>query len=182
MDTLYGATVDSVVRKKGERQCIGFAAGFIDDAFTPHGEKLLEPVAELMGEMLLEPVTRNGSFLAEYVDSERANLIDASQARCATTSGTGRRSGSCRMCAGEPYNILRLGERGVGGTAEPPRPVPPQRRAAGRQPGGGDLLRQRGAAAGGGCGAVGAGSSAQKVPRRPCPPWSSCRPGRRPGW
>ena len=26
MDTLYGATVDSIVRKKGERQCIGFAA------------------------------------------------------------------------------------------------------------------------------------------------------------
>ena len=46
MDTLYGATVDSIVRKKGERQCIGFAASFIDDAFTPHGEKLLEPVAE----------------------------------------------------------------------------------------------------------------------------------------
>lgn len=39
MDTLYGATVDSVVRKKGERQCIGFAAGFIDDAFTPPRRK-----------------------------------------------------------------------------------------------------------------------------------------------
>ena len=49
LDTLYGATVDYTVRKKGERQCIGFAAGFIDDAFTPHGEKLLEPVAAMLG-------------------------------------------------------------------------------------------------------------------------------------
>ncbi|HBL63751.1 MAG TPA: insulinase family protein, partial [Oscillibacter sp.] len=45
LDTLYGANIDYTVRKKGERQCVGFAAGFIDDAFTPHGEKLLEPVA-----------------------------------------------------------------------------------------------------------------------------------------
>ena len=51
-DTLYGATVDSIVRKKGERQCIGFAASFIDDAFTPHGEKLLEYVKWLRGRIL----------------------------------------------------------------------------------------------------------------------------------
>lgn len=110
MDTLYGATVDSVVRKKGERQCIGFAAGFIDDAFTPRGEKLLEPVAELMGEMLLEPVTRNGSFLAEYVDSERANLIDAIRSLRNDKRDWAEIRLMQEMCAGEPYSILRLGD------------------------------------------------------------------------
>ena len=110
MDTLYGATVDSVVRKKGERQCIGFAAGFIDDAFTPHGEKLLEPVAELMGEMLLEPVTRNGSFLAEYVDSEKANLIDAIRSLRNDKRDWAEIRLMQEMCAGEPYSILRLGD------------------------------------------------------------------------
>ena len=48
LDTLYGANIDYTVRKKGERQCVGFAAGFIDDAFTPHGEKLLEPVSAML--------------------------------------------------------------------------------------------------------------------------------------
>ena len=110
MDTLYGATVDSVVRKKGERQCIGFAAGFIDDAFTPHGEKLLEPVAELMGEMLLEPVTRNGSFLAEYVDSEKANLIDAIRSLRNDKRDWADIRLMQEMCAGEPYSVLRLGD------------------------------------------------------------------------
>ncbi|HBL63750.1 MAG TPA: insulinase family protein, partial [Oscillibacter sp.] len=33
--------------------------------------------AELLGELLLEPVTQRGRFLSEYVDSEKANLIDA---------------------------------------------------------------------------------------------------------
>ena len=110
MDTLYGATVDSVVRKKGERQCIGFAADFIDDAFTPRGEKLLEPVAELMGEMLLEPVTRNGSFLAEYVDSEKANLIDAIRSLRNDKRDWAEIRLMQEMCAGEPYSILRLGD------------------------------------------------------------------------
>ena len=110
MDTLYGATVDSIVRKKGERQCIGFAASFIDDAFTPHGEKLLEPVAELMGEMLLEPLTRNGSFLAEYVDSEKANLIDAIRSLRNDKRDWAEIRLMQEMCAGEPYSILRLGD------------------------------------------------------------------------
>ena len=98
MDTLYGATVDSVVRKKGERQCIGFAADFIDDAFTPHGERLLEPV------------TRNGSFLAEYVDSEKANLIDAIRSLRNDKRDWAEIRLMQEMCAGEPYSILRLGD------------------------------------------------------------------------
>ena len=75
LDTLYGANIDYTVRKKGERQCVGFAAGFIDDAFTPHGEKLLEPVSAMLGELLLDPVTHGGRFLSSYVESEKANLI-----------------------------------------------------------------------------------------------------------
>ena len=110
MDTLYGATVDSIVRKKGERQCIGFAASFIDDAFTPHGEKLLEPVAALTGEMLLDPVTAEGHFLPDYVAGEKANLIDAIRSlRNDKRDWAGIRLMQ-EMCAGEPYSILRLGD------------------------------------------------------------------------
>lgn len=110
LDTLYGASIDYTVRKKGERQCVGFAAGFIDDAFTPHGEKLLEPLAELLGELLLEPVTHGGRFLREYVESEKANLIDAIRA----LKNDKREWADIRlmqeMCAGEPYSVLMLGD------------------------------------------------------------------------
>ena len=41
LDTLYGAQIDYTVRKKGERQCVGFVASVIDDAFAPAGEMLL---------------------------------------------------------------------------------------------------------------------------------------------
>ena len=115
LDTLYGANIDYTVRKKGERQCVGFAAGFIDDGFTPHGEKLLEPVAQQLGELLLEPVTRNGCFLSEYVESEKANLIDAIRALKNDKRDWADIRLMQEMCAGEPYSVLRLGDEETAG-------------------------------------------------------------------
>ena len=77
LDRLYGARIDYTVRKKGENQCVGFVASFIDDSFTPGGEKLLEPVADLLGELICDPVTRHGRFVPAYFESEKTNLIDA---------------------------------------------------------------------------------------------------------
>ena len=110
LDTLYGAQIDYTVRKKGERQCIGFVASVIDDAFAPAGEKLLEPVADLLGELFLDPVTRNGRFLAEYVDSEKQNLIDAIRSIRNDKQDWADVRLMQEMCAGEPYGVLRLGD------------------------------------------------------------------------
>ena len=110
LGTDHRAVITAPLQGRQEQPDIGFAAGFIDDAFTPHGEKLLEPVAELMGEMLLEPVTRNGSFLAEYVDSEKANLIDAIRSLRNDKRDWAEIRLMQEMCAGEPYSILRLGD------------------------------------------------------------------------
>ena len=54
------------MRKKGENQCIGFAASFIDEKFVPGGEKLLEPMCDLLGELLLDPVTVSYTHLDVY--------------------------------------------------------------------------------------------------------------------
>ena len=35
MDNLYDASIDYTVRKKGENQCVGFVASFIDDRYAP---------------------------------------------------------------------------------------------------------------------------------------------------
>ena len=115
LDTLYGANIDYTVRKKGERQCVGFAAGFIDDAFTPHGEKLLEPVSAMLGELLLDPVTHGGRFLSSYVESEKANLIDAIRGLKNDKRDWADIRLVQEMCAGEPYSVLRLGDEETAG-------------------------------------------------------------------
>ena len=49
LDELYGGAIEPVVRKKGETQCIGFVASFLDDAYTLEGDPILEPAAALRG-------------------------------------------------------------------------------------------------------------------------------------
>ena len=110
LDTLYGAQIDYTVRKKGERQCVGFVASVIDDAFAPRGEKLLEPVADLLGELFLDPVTKGGHFLAEHVESEKQNLIDAIRSIRNDKQDWADVRLMQEMCAGEPYGVLRLGD------------------------------------------------------------------------
>ncbi len=109
MDHLYGARVDYTVRKKGENQCVGFVASFIDDSFVPGGEKLLEPVAELVGQLICEPVTHHGRFVPSYFESEKANLIDAIRSLVNDKRDYADARLLEEMCAGEPYGISRLG-------------------------------------------------------------------------
>ena len=109
LDRLYGTQIDYTVRKKGENQCIGFVANFLADEFVPGGERLLEPVAALLGELICAPATRNGRFVPEYVEGERDNLVDAIRG----IRNDKRDYAALRMlqelCAGEAYGISRLG-------------------------------------------------------------------------
>ena len=53
LDELYGGAIEPSVRKKGETQCVGFVASFLDDAYTLKGETIVESAATLVGELLL---------------------------------------------------------------------------------------------------------------------------------
>ena len=110
MDTLYGTTVTPTVRKNAERQCVGFVAGCIDDRFALGGEKLLEPMAALVGELFLDPVTRGGRYLREYVDSEKTNLTDSIRAIRNDKRDWANLRLLQEMCAREPYGVSRLGD------------------------------------------------------------------------
>ena len=64
----------------------------------------------MLGELLLDPVTRNGRYLPEYVDSERANLLDSIR----SVRNDKRDWADLRllqeMCRDEPYGVSRLGD------------------------------------------------------------------------
>ena len=108
-DELYGAQISPLVRKKGEVLCIGFYADFADDDFVPRGTNVLENTAALLGELLLEPATKNGKLLQEYVDSERENLLDEIRSLVNNKRMYAMRRLSEEMCAGEKYGISKLG-------------------------------------------------------------------------
>ncbi|MDR0445416.1 MAG: insulinase family protein [Oscillospiraceae bacterium] len=111
LDELYGARVEYFLRKKGEYQCIGFYADFIDDDFVPSGsgERILERTAALLGEILLSPRTHGGILFDEYVNSERANLIDEIRAGINDKRAYSRDALLKNMCADEAFGVNVLG-------------------------------------------------------------------------
>lgn len=109
LDSLYGASIDYTVRKKGENQCVGFVAGFIDDRFAPQNEKLLEPVSGLLGELICDPITRHGRFVPEYFESEKTNLVDAIRSILNDKRDYADARLLQSLCKEEAYAIPRLG-------------------------------------------------------------------------
>lgn len=109
LDSLYGARIDPIVRKRGEIQVVGFISDFADDEFIPEKSGNLEAVCKLMGEMLLMPNTRGGLLRRVYVDSEKEKLLEKIRSRI-----NEKRSYSVQrlvelMCSMEDYSVYKLG-------------------------------------------------------------------------
>ena len=109
LDTLYGAQMEPVVRKKGENQIFGFLASCVDDRLLPGNERVLEPLADLLGELFTAPATKNGRLNGEYLKSERDNLIDLIQSEINDKHAYASFRLMEEMCAGEAYGLRRLG-------------------------------------------------------------------------
>lgn len=110
LDELYGGAVEPAVRKRGETQCVGFAASFLDDAYALKGEKILEPAAALLGELLLKPCTEKGVFRADYTAGEKANLMDRIRAQINDKRTYATQRLTQEMCKYEAYGVDRLGD------------------------------------------------------------------------
>ena len=110
LDELYGGAIEPVVRKKGETQCVGFVASFLDDAYALKGEKILEPAAALLGELLLRPYTQNGRFCPDYTAGEKANLIDRIRAQVNDKRTYAVQRLVQEMCRYEAFGADKLGD------------------------------------------------------------------------
>ena len=111
LDERYGASLGTLVRKKGEVHTTGFYAGFLEDCFSLDGSEILAPMVAFLGELLLEPVLDGGAFVPAWVDGERQNLLNTIDARINNKAGYAMNQMFRTMCSGEPYGVPRLGDR-----------------------------------------------------------------------
>ncbi len=109
LEELYGGALEPTVRKRGETQGLGLIGSFLDDAYTLEGESVLEQAAELLAQLLLEPVTEDGVFREEYVSGERENLIQAIRAQMNEKRAYASLRLVQEMCRGEAYGVDQLG-------------------------------------------------------------------------
>lgn len=110
LDGYYGASVGSLVRKKGEVQTTGFYAAFLEDRYALDGEPILAPMVEFVCRLLLHPVTENGAFVSAFVDGEKQNLINTMEARINNKRSYVVSQLLRTMCKDEAYGLPRLGD------------------------------------------------------------------------
>lgn len=109
LDELYGTAIEPVVRRIGEIQCIGFYASIPETDFLPGRQDVLCDTAELMGQLLLSPVTRGGLLLPDYVESEREKMAELIRSRVNDKCGYAMLRCMEEMCCYEDYAVSRFG-------------------------------------------------------------------------
>ncbi len=110
LDTLYGASVGTLVRKKGEVQSVGLYADFLEDRYAG-SEPMYGQMMDFLRELLFAPCTAEGGFLPDYLDGERCNLVNTIEGKINDKRSYAVSSLIRNMCAGEAYAVPRLGEK-----------------------------------------------------------------------
>ena len=111
LDDLYGASVSALVRRVGDYQTTGFYCGFMEDKFALAGDEILRPMVEFVGQLLLQPVLENEVFAADFVESEKKNLISTIESEKNDKRVYAAAKLLKLMCKGDSFGLPRLGEK-----------------------------------------------------------------------
>ena len=104
-DTGLGATIYNI----GENQVYGFNLDVLNDRYSIDGMKITEEATDLLLDVITSPVTENGAFKAEYVESEKKRLTDRINAQKNNKNAYAVNRCTEEMCRGERYGISEIG-------------------------------------------------------------------------
>ena len=110
LDDLYGASLGTLVRKKGDVVTCGLYADFIEDQFVPDGSQIFDQVVDFIRQVLFEPVLEGEFFAPDYVEGEKENLIRAIRSRINDKRTYAMTQMLAAMCADDPCGVPRLGD------------------------------------------------------------------------
>ena len=111
LDDLYGASVSALVRRIGDCQTTGFYSAFLEDRFALSGDRILAPMTEFLGQLLLEPLTEAGAFRRDFVESEKKNLISTIESELNDKRAYAAGQLLRTMCREDSFGIPRLGDK-----------------------------------------------------------------------
>lgn len=109
LDSLYGATVSTLVRRVGDYQTVGLYCGFMDDRFAMDSDQVLAPMAAFLEELLLDSPVENEGFLESFVESEKKNLIATIESQLNDKRVYAMGQLLKGMCARDTFGLPRLG-------------------------------------------------------------------------
>ena len=111
LDDLYGAAVSASVRRVGDYQSTGLYCNFMEDKFAMDGDEILAPTLDFIFELLLEPIVEDGGFSADFVESEKKNLISTIETEFNDKRAYAVTRLLKNMCKEDSFGLPRLGEK-----------------------------------------------------------------------
>ena len=109
LDDLYGAGVGALVRRVGDWQTTGFYCSFTEDRFAMAGDAVLAPLIRFVGELLRQPALENDCFRADFVESEKKNLLATIESQLNDKRAFAMDKLLRTMCREDSFGIPRLG-------------------------------------------------------------------------
>ena len=123
LDELYGTTLTIRNYLHGDNHVVCYTAEMTEQAFLPPTDAhrdILGGVMELLADVILHPLTQDGTLRAAAVEAEKVSLCDSLRAlRNDTRVYAGNRLREI-MCQGEPYGLS------IGGTVEQVMAITPE--------------------------------------------------------
>lgn len=107
---LYGGELFAIARRFGESQCFGLLTQVTSDSFTLDDSPVAVPAFQLLLDLFLNPSLEQGVFRTDYVESEKANLLEKIKGELNDKRSYANKQLLRAMCQDEPYGINPLGE------------------------------------------------------------------------
>lgn len=109
MQELYGSSVSTDIKRKGQDQILSLSATCVNDKFLPENDTVFYKVLEFLFDLLLDPKVKNEAFDETYVAQEKINLANDIEAMINDKRTYSVWRLTELMFAEKPYSVYELG-------------------------------------------------------------------------
>lgn len=110
LDNSYGAYIEAGAQKRGDNQIITISITAIDDKFA-FGEAVCLPTAELLCDLIFNPVIEKNELNPRYLEAEKKSLCDAIDSLLNDKRSYALMRALQILCKDDPAGIPAFGEK-----------------------------------------------------------------------
>lgn len=107
--SIYDTGLSATTYNIGENQVFGFNLDVLSNRYSIDGMDITDEAVGLLLDVLTSPVTENGVFKSEYVESEKRRLVDRINSQKNNKNAYSVMRCTDEMCRGERYGISEIG-------------------------------------------------------------------------
>lgn len=111
LSELYGASVGSIAKKKGDAQILGLSASWLDDKYAIDGEDISGEMVSIVHDCLFAPNVRDGAYDSESFAMVKKDLLDNINAEFNQKRGYAITRAVQTAYRGEPAAIMEYGSK-----------------------------------------------------------------------